>query len=72
MVRVRFRDVVMWFVTAVDDIVVERTWRALRRGDTATVRRAWSDLVFGFAGCAVPVLLVLTGLVVWAVVALVR
>lgn len=72
MVRARFRDVVMWFVTAVDDIVVERTWRALRRGDTATARRAWGDLVLGFAGCAVPVLLVVAALVIWAVVALAR
>lgn len=70
MVRARFRDVVMWFVTAVDDIVVERTWRALRRGDGRTARRTWSELVFGFAGCAVPALLVLAGLVVWAVAVL--
>lgn len=58
----------MWFVTAFDDIVVERTWRALRRGDRAVTRGAWRDLVAGFPGCAVPMLLLLAALVGWLVV----
>lgn len=55
----------MWVVTGLDDFVVERTWRALRRGDHAVTRRAWGDLVTGFPGCAVTVLVVVLALVGW-------
>lgn len=72
MVRARIRDIAQWFVTGFDDIVVERTWRALRRGDRALTVRTWRELVTGFPGCAVPILLVLAGLVAWAVFALAR
>ena len=65
----------MWFVTAFDDIVIERTWRALRRGDYGVTVRAWRDLVLGFPGCALPILVVLAALVAlvaWLVVRWVR
>jgi hypothetical protein len=68
MVRARLRDVAMWIVTAVDDIVIERTWRALRRGDRELTARTWRDLVVGFPGCALPVLGGLAALVAWLVV----
>jgi hypothetical protein len=55
----------MWFVTGIDDFVVERTWRALRRGDHAVTARAWGDLVVGFPGCALVVLLVVVALASW-------
>ena len=71
-VRARLRDVAMWFVTGFDDIVIERTWRALRRGDRERAARTWRDLVVGFPGCAVPVLLVLAAIVAWIVVHLAR
>lgn len=67
-VRARLRDVAMWFVTGFDDIVIERTWRALRRGDREVTARTWRDLVVGFPGCAVPLLLALAALVGWLVV----
>jgi hypothetical protein len=58
----------MWFVTAFDDIVVERTWRALRRGDGRLAARTWRDLVLGFPGCAIPILAVVVAVVAWLVV----
>ena len=58
----------MWFVTAIDDIVIERTWRALRRGDHPVTSRTWRDLVLGFPGCALPVLGALAVLVAWLVI----
>jgi hypothetical protein len=70
MVRARLRDVAMWFVTGFDDIVVERTWRAIRRGDRELAARTWRDLVVGFPGCAVPMLAAVVGLaafVAWLV-----
>ena len=66
-VRARLRDVAMWFVTAIDDILIERTWRALRRGDHPVTTRTWRDLVLGFPGCAVPILVVVAALVAWLV-----
>lgn len=57
----------MWFVTAIDDIVVERTWRALRRGEPGVTARTWRGLVFGFPGCAFPILALIVALVVWLV-----
>ena len=68
MVRARLRDIALWFVTGFDDIVVERTWRALRRGDRALTARTWRDLVTGFPGCAVPLLLGIAGVCTWLVV----
>jgi hypothetical protein len=68
LVRARLRDVAMWFVTAIDDIIVERTWRALRRGKPRVAVQTWRDLVLGFPGCALPILAVLAGLLVWLVV----
>lgn len=55
----------MWIVTGLDDFVVERTWRALRRGDHTVPVRAWGDLVSGFPGCAITVLAVAVALVAW-------
>lgn len=68
MVRARFRDVMMWFVTAFDDIVLERTWRALRRGDGELALRTWRDLMAGFPGCALTVLLAIAGLVAFLLI----
>ena len=68
MIRARLRDVAMWFVTGFDDIVVERTWRALRRGDRELAARTWRDLVVGFPGCALPIAIGLAALVGWLVV----
>jgi len=68
MIRARLRDVAMWFVTGFDDIVVERTWRALRRGDRELAARTWRDLVFGFPGCALPILIGVAALLGWLVV----
>lgn len=68
MVRARFRDVMMWFVTGFDDIVLERTWRALRRGDGELAVRTWRDLMLGFPGCALTVLLAIAGLVAFLLI----
>lgn len=63
MVRARFRDVAMWLVTGFDDFVVERTLRALRRGDRALAVRTWRDLATGFPGCALALLAALAAIV---------
>ena len=68
MVRARFRDVLMWFVTAFDDIVLERTWRAIRRGDSQLAARTWRELAVGFPGCALTVLLAVAGLVAFLLI----
>ncbi|HEU4629121.1 MAG TPA: hypothetical protein VFS08_05225 [Gemmatimonadaceae bacterium] len=51
--RARLRGVGLWFVTGFDDIVVERCWGRLRRGDVRGALRVWTELLFGFWGCAV-------------------
>ena len=48
----------LWLVTGFDDFVVERFWWRLRRGDVGGAFRVWSDLLFGFWGCALVPLLV--------------
>jgi hypothetical protein len=59
----RLRDVWLWIVTALDDVVVEKFWYRLRRGDVRGAGRAIWELVIGFPGCWVSVLmLVLLGL----------
>lgn len=67
MVRARLRDVLKWFITGIDDILVERTWRALRRGDGATAVRTWRELVGGFPGCAFMVVLAIGGLLAFLI-----
>ena len=67
----RVRGVGLWFATGFDDFVVERTFGNLRRGDVAGALRTWTDLVAGFWGCAV-VLLLAVALVTAAVVAVAR
>ena len=58
----------MWFVTAIDDIVLERTWRALRRGDGELAARTWRELAQGFPGCALTVVLAIAGLVAFLLI----
>ena len=71
-VRARLKDIAMWVVTGIDDIVVERTWRAWRRGDRALAVRTWRELVLGFPGCALPLLAGFVAFVAWAAWLLVR
>ena len=67
MVRARLRDVAMWFVTGFDDIVVERTWRRLRRGEGTRALEPWRDLATGFPGCAALLLAAVAGLALYLV-----
>lgn len=66
----RLRGIGLWFTTGFDDFVVERTIGNLRRGDVSGALRTWTDLVVGFWGCAV-VLVVVLALVTAATVAIV-
>ncbi|HEX5581719.1 MAG TPA: hypothetical protein VFX39_09095 [Gemmatimonadaceae bacterium] len=59
----RVRGVGLWFATGFDDFVVERTWGRLREGDVAGAVRVWTDLLTGFWGCAVVLVLVVALLV---------
>lgn len=64
----RLRGIGLWLVTGFDDIVIERFWARLERGDVAGAFRVWSDLLFGWWGCAV-VFLLLGALVVLGIAA---
>jgi hypothetical protein len=65
----RLRAVGLWFVTGLDDFVVERFWTRLRRGDVRGAFRVWTELLLGWWGCAL-VPLVLTAVIVLIVAAI--
>ena len=52
--------VAAWLATGFDDFVVERTIGRLLRGDVRGAVRVWTDLVTGFWGCLVLLLLLAT------------
>jgi hypothetical protein len=54
-----------WVVTAADDILVQKAWAALRRGEPRTALAVLADLVSGWA----PVFLLLAGIAAAAVLA---
>jgi hypothetical protein len=45
------RDIWLWMITIVDDVLVEKFWYRLRRGDARGAARAIWELVIGFPGC---------------------
>lgn len=51
--RARLRAFGLWFVTGFDDVVIERCWGRLRRGDVRGALRVWADVLLGWWGCAV-------------------
>jgi hypothetical protein len=53
----RLRGIALWFVTGLDDIFVERFWKRLRRGEVAAAFRVFPDVLLGFWGCSVALLL---------------
>jgi hypothetical protein len=63
----RLQDLWRWFVTILDDVLVEKLWYRLRRGDTRGAVRSITELIPGFAGCWL-----LLGALVLLVVLLVR
>lgn len=58
------RDIWRWTITVLDDVLVEKFWYRLRRGDVGGAARSIWELVIGFPGCS----LVLAALIVLAVV----
>ncbi len=60
----RPQDLWRWLVTILDDVLVEKFWRRLRRGDTRGALRSITEIITGFAGCW----LVLAALVLLVVV----
>lgn len=53
----RLRGVALWIYTGLDDVFVERFWKRLRRGEVAAAFRVFPDILLGFWGCSVAVLL---------------
>jgi hypothetical protein len=47
----RPQDLWRWLVTILDDVLVEKFWYRLRRGDARGALRAITEIVTGFAGC---------------------
>jgi hypothetical protein len=52
------RDVWLWAITVLDDVLVEKFWHRLRGGDARGAARAIWELVIGFPGCWLGVLVV--------------
>ena len=47
----RPQDLWRWLVTILDDVLVEKFWYRLRRGDTRGAVRAITEIFTGFPGC---------------------
>ena len=47
----RPQDLWRWLVTILDDVLVEKFWYRLRRGDTRGAVRAITEIITGFPGC---------------------
>jgi hypothetical protein len=45
------RDIWLWMITVLDDVVVEKFWYRLRRGDVRGAVRSIGELFTGFPGC---------------------
>jgi hypothetical protein len=45
------QDLWRWMVTILDDVLVEKVWYRLRRGDRRGAVRAITELITGFPGC---------------------
>jgi hypothetical protein len=54
----RLRGVVMAFVTAIDDVIIERFWKRLRRGEIAPAFRVLGEIAVGWWGCTATILFV--------------
>jgi hypothetical protein len=54
------RDIWRWIVTVLDDVLVEKFWYRLRRGDVRAAARSITELFTGFPGCWV----ILLGIIV--------
>lgn len=60
----RLRNAAYWFITALDDVLVERFWRPLRAGKgRAAFGALWTTLL-GWWGCALALVLALVVVVV--------
>ena len=59
----RLRDFGMWVVTAIDDVVVERFWRRLRRGQIGPAFAVWGEFLTGWWGCAALLALIVIAIV---------
>ena len=62
----RPQDLWRWLVTILDDVLVEKMWYRLRRGDTRGAVRAITEIITGFPGCwlSLAVLIVIVVLLV--------
>jgi hypothetical protein len=47
----RLRNAAYWFITALDDVLVEKIWFRLRRGDVRGASRVLAELAVGWWGC---------------------
>jgi hypothetical protein len=62
----RPQDIWRWLVTILDDVLVEKFWYRLRRGDTHGALRSVTEIITGFPGCWV--LLIALVLLILAIV----
>ena len=53
----------LWIVTGLDDIFVERFRTRLRRGEVGAAFRTFPDVVLGYSGCAVLLVLAVAAVV---------
>jgi hypothetical protein len=47
----RPQDLWRWLITILDDVLLEKFWYRLRRGDTRGAARAITEIITGFPGC---------------------
>ena len=54
------RDIWLWMITVLDDVLVEKFWYRLRRGDVRGAARSIGELFTGFPGCWLALVALLT------------
>jgi hypothetical protein len=50
-VPLRPRDIWLWMITVFDDLLIEKFWYRLKRGDTRGALRSITEPFVGFVGC---------------------
>ena len=59
----RLRNAAYWFITAIDDVLVERFWHPLRAGDARSAFRALAETLLGWWPCSVAAVVLIALLV---------
>jgi hypothetical protein len=60
----RLRNAAYWFITAFDDVLIERFWRPLRAGQPRSAFGALAETILGWWGCALAFVIGVAALVV--------